>query len=189
MPSRLAAASLTVVLVGLSACAFAGEEDDRQTPQPIPSGAQQVQITLTPGESQDAKWEVGLTPDTVRAGDVYLGIGDGVVSFVERQTLPGASPGPLTDRQIARIRRTAADCPGFLGSCLHNYDRRHPDVMKGTVVSDLEAGYCDSRDDPPRGIRGGTHCLVMPIHVRPGRYLIMIGMPPIEGSAVLTVTP
>jgi hypothetical protein len=192
----LVAGGCLALLAALAACEVIGlgdEEDDRQTPEPIPSGAQQVQIMLTRGGAQDANapgpWDVELTPDTVRAGDVYLVLGDGAVSFVERQIAPGASPGPLTDGQIARIRHTADDCPGRLGSCLHNYDRRHPNVTKDTVVSDLEAGYCDSRNDPARGVRGGTHCLVMPIQVRPGRYLIMFGVPPIDGSAVLTVTP
>jgi hypothetical protein len=138
---------------------------------------------------------VELAPDTVRAGEVYLVIGDGLVSFVERKTAANPSPGPLTDWQITRISRGGTRCPRALGPCFHAYLHRHPDVMKDTLVTDIETGECDPRNDPAvRGTGGavdGTSafCKVLRVDVRPGRYLIVSGAQPIDGSAVLTVTP
>ena len=100
----------------------------------------------------------------------------------------------MTDWQIKKISRSAV-CPEARTGCLRAYERSHPDVLKDTSVTDAIAGYCDPRDDPAtRGtglsVTGGdAFCKVLRVEVRPGRYLIIIGPPPISGSAVLTVTP
>ena len=130
-----------------------------------------------------------LTPDTVRPGDVCLVTPRNGASFVERQTGPAASPGPLTDRQIARISGGVTFCPRAHGDCFQAYRHDHPDEMKNTVVSTLATGYCDSRDDPPPGVRGGERCYQMLVQLRPGRYLVSLGAMPVDGYAVLTVTP
>ena len=138
---------------------------------------------------------VELTPNTVPAGEVYVVIDDGYVSLLERKTAADASPGPLTDWQITRISRDGSRCPRALGPCFQAYRHRHPDVMKDTSVTDIESGYCDPRNDPAARGTGGAidgasaFCKVLRVDLRPGRYLIVSGAQPIDGSAVLTVTP
>ena len=189
-----------LLLLALAACdladVFDEEVDDRQTPEPIPSGAQQVHITLSDHVSAHPAprlTDVELTPDTVRAGEVYI-IAEGFVSFVERKTGPDASPGPLTDRQIAKISASAV-CPRGHADCLRAYAQSHPDVLKDTSITNIVEGYCDTREDPPTRGTGlspdgdNAFCQYLRVDLRPGRYLIMHGGPPTSGSAVLTVTP
>ena len=202
--SLLANAGLGVLLLALAACDFGLEDEERPpTPEPIPAGAQQVHITMHHLEGPDPNthrrlsprlWQVVLTPNIVRAGAVYLVIGDGIATFVERKTAPNASPGPLADWQIAKISRSAV-CPEGRAGCLRAYARSHPDVLNDTWVTDVVAGYCDPRDDPATHGTGlsptgsDAFCKVLRADVRPGRYLIILGPPPVDGSAVLTVTP
>jgi hypothetical protein len=183
------------LLLLLTACGLLEElddgDEDRQTPEPIPSGAQQIQITLTPHDPKAPRLtDVTLTPDTVRAGEVYI-IAEGWISFVERKAGPDATPGPLTDRQVSKITRSAV-CPRGHADCLREYVRTHPDVLKDTWVTNVIEGYCDSREDPAAhgtGLEDEAYCQYLRVDLRPGRYLIMHGGPPTSGAAVLTVTP
>ena len=84
---KFPAAGIAVVLLVLAACTGNA---------PIPSGAQQVQITVTDSG-------IELQPDNVAAGDVYLALDDGSISFVERKAGAYATSEPLSDEQIAQI--------------------------------------------------------------------------------------
>ena len=142
-----------------------------EQPTPVPAGAQVVQVTIT--ESA-----VVLQPDTVRAGDVYLAIESpptGSFAFVARQDSETATPGPLTDEGIDRLRR---------GDTFH------------TAVDFIMAGGCSpAQDAEARGKLG--HCgNVAKVVVSPGRYALVGGAP--EGdpaarglppAAILTVVP
>ena len=129
---------------------------------PIPSGAQQVQITVT-----DAG--VDLEPSSVAAGDVYLVLDDGAISFVERMAGPYGSPEPLDDLQIAQIRE---------GN------------LQDTSVSGLEATNCEPEQRAAARGMTGPCGNVMLVNVRPGSYLIVAGAPeePGQPSAILTAT-
>ena len=129
---------------------------------PIPSGAQQVQVTATDSS-------VELQPDRVAAGDVYLVLDDGSISFVARQAGAYASPEPLSDDQVAQVGE---------GN------------LQDTSVSGLEANSCDpDQNEAARGVPVLRQRDV--VTVRPGSYLIVAGAPEESGapSAVLTVTP
>ncbi|HET9345927.1 MAG TPA: hypothetical protein VFO05_09505 [Candidatus Limnocylindrales bacterium] len=137
----------------------------------VPAGAQVVDVTIT--ESA-----ISLEPDTVRAGDVYLALDSppgGSMAFVARQDSATATPGPLDDDGIERLRR---------GDTFH------------TMIDSLQAGGCSpDQDAAARGRMG--HCgNVMMIVVSPGRYAIvgggLEGDPAGGGSprmAILTVVP
>ena len=151
---RSPAAVVAATLLALAACAGNA---------PIPSGAQQVQITVT-----DAGVE--LQPATVAAGDVYIVLDDGSISFIERKAGAYASPEPLTAEQIAQIG---------------------DGNLQDTSTSGLEANNCDpDQNATARGMTGPCGN-VMLVTVRPGSYLIVAGAPEEGGapSAVLTVTP
>ena len=67
---------------------------------PIPSGAQQVHVT-------DTDTSLRLEPATVRAGDVYVvldGPRQNVVMVSEKRTAE-ATPGPMSDDDLDRLRR------------------------------------------------------------------------------------
>jgi hypothetical protein len=67
---------------------------------PIPSGAQQVHVT-------DTDTSLRLEPSTVRAGDVYVvldGPRQNVVLVSEKRTAE-ATPGPMSDDDLARLQR------------------------------------------------------------------------------------
>jgi hypothetical protein len=131
--------------------------------QPIPSGAQQVHVTASESD-------VTLHPATVAAGDVYLVLGGEAVSFVERKTGPDATPEPLSDEQLAEIRR---------GN------------VQDTSTSGLEANNCDADQNAAAQGQLGPCGNVMLVTVRPGKYLVVVGGPEEVGapSAILTVTP
>jgi len=130
---------------------------------PIPSGAQQVQVSV-------ADSGVELEPDSVAAGDVYLVLDNGSISFVERKAGAYATTGPLTDEQIAQIR--AGD-------------------LQDTSISGVEANNCDPEQNAAARGMTGPCGNVMLVTVQPGSYLIVAGAPEEGGapSAVLTVSP
>ena len=80
-------ATLLATLLALAACTGNA---------PIPSGAQQVQVTVTDSG-------VVLQPESVAAGDVYLVLDDGSISFVERKAGAYGTSEPLSEEQIAQI--------------------------------------------------------------------------------------
>jgi hypothetical protein len=153
------------------ACLLAGAIVGCESPTPIPAGAQVVHVTMT--ESS-----VVLEPHTVRAGDVYLMLDSppsGSLTFVTGQDSATATPGPLSDEAIERLRR---------GDTFH------------TMIDGLDAGGCSrAQDAEARGKMG--HCgNVMKFALGPGRYAVVGGAPegdPPGGAlppiAILTVLP
>jgi hypothetical protein len=153
------------------ACLLVGSILGCETPTAVPAGAQVVHVTIT-GSS------VTLEPGTVRAGDVYLELDsplNGSLTFVARRDSETATPGPLSDDAIERLRR---------GDTFH------------TMIDGLDAGGCSpAQDAEARGKMG--HCgNVMKAVVSPGRYVIAGGMPeadpaggPLPPMAILTVVP
>jgi hypothetical protein len=91
-----------VVIIGLLTGGLTGCESSTS----IPSGAQQVHVTATTSD-------VHLDPATARAGDVYLvlDVPDGGVNLIQTQADAGASPGPLSAADLARL--SAGDSQGF----------------------------------------------------------------------------
>jgi hypothetical protein len=92
--SRTAAAAAGVLALVVAGCGL-GEAT-------IPSGAQMVHLVATASV-------VSLDPATVHAGDVYLQLDEsadgGSFLFVERKAEATATPGPLTDDDLARLAR------------------------------------------------------------------------------------
>jgi hypothetical protein len=136
---------------------------------PIPSGAQQVHVVVTPSE-------VRLEPSTVRVGEVYLVLEapvGGSISFVESKRSAAASPGPLTDGDLERV--AAGD-------------------TEGTSISGLDAGGCSPEQDAADRGQMGPCGNVMLVVVSAGKYAVMGGMPEIGATptppmAVLFVEP
>lgn len=160
-PIRVRIAVLFPVLVALLGC---------EMPASVPTGAQVVHITITDSS-------VVLEPDTVRAGDVYLSLESpqsGSYVFVAGQDSETATPGPLTEDGLERLRR---------GDTFH------------TMIMSLEAGGCSPEQDAEaRGKMG--HCgNVAKVFVSPGQYAIVGGSPEdaaVGGSppiAILTIQP
>jgi hypothetical protein len=153
------------------ACLLVGAIGGCESPTPVPAGAQVVHVTITDSS-------VALEPDTVRAGDVYLALDappSGSFTFVAGQDSATATPGPLSDEAIERLRR---------GDTFH------------TMIDGLDAGGCGpAQDAEARGEMG--YCgNVMKFVVSPGRYAIVGGAPesdPPGGAlppmAILTVLP
>ena len=152
---RSSVAGIAATLLALAACAGNA---------PIPSGAQQVQITVTDEG-------IELQPESVPAGDVYLVLDGGSISFIERKAGAYASPEPLSDEQIAQIGDGNLQDTSVAGLEANNCDagseRRRP-------WDDRAMRQRDARDGP-----------------EPGSYLVVAGAPEESGapSAVLTVTP
>ena len=142
------------MLLALAACAGNA---------PIPSGAQQVHITVT--ESG-----VELQPNSVPAGDVYLVLDDGAISFIERKAGAYATTEPLTDEQIAQIG---------------------DGNLQDTSASGLEANNCDPQQNASARGMTGPCGNVMKVTLQPGKYLIVAGAPEEPGSpsAVLEASP
>jgi hypothetical protein len=151
---RPRAAAIAALLLWLSACTGNA---------PIPSGAQQVQVTVTDSG-------VELEPESVAAGDVYLVLDDGAINFIERKAGAYASNEPLNDEQIAQI---------LDGN------------LQDTSISGLDANTCDPEQRAAARGMTGPCGNVMLVRVRPGSYLIVAGPPEEAGqpSAVLAVTP
>ena len=137
----------------------------------IPAGAQQVHVTLTSSE-------VRLEPATVHAGEVYLVLDAplrGSFAFVEQKSAAAASPGPLSDDDLARL--ASGD-------------------TEGMAIGGLDAGGCSAAEDAEDRGRMGPCGNVMKAVVRPGRYAIVGGTPDADPSsggrpplAVLDVVP
>ena len=137
----------------------------------IPAGAQQVHVDIGPTE-------VRIQPATVHAGDVYLVLdspADGHLTFVARKATATATDGPLTEADLARIRRGDTE---------------------GTSIGGLDAGGCDAAQDAEDRGKMGPCGNVMKVVLSPGMYALMAGMPDADpGSAtsppmtVLEVTP
>ncbi|HET9539381.1 MAG TPA: hypothetical protein VFQ46_02165 [Candidatus Limnocylindria bacterium] len=147
-------ATLLATLLALAACTGNA---------PIPSGAQQVQVSVTASG-------VVLQPESVPAGDVYLVLDDGSISFVERKAGAYGTSEPLSEEQIAQIG---------------------DGNLQDTSVSGLEANNCDSEQNAAARGMTGPCGNVMLVRVQPSSYLIVAGAPEEGGapSAVLTVTP
>ena len=145
---------LATLLLALAACSGNA---------PIPSGAQQVNVTVTSSG-------VELHPDSVPPGDVYLVLDEGAIQFIERKAGPYAAAEPLTDEQIAQIGE---------GN------------LQDTSSSGFEAGTCDPEQNAAARGMTGPCGNVMKVTVQPGKYLIFAGAPEEPGapSAVLTVPP
>ncbi|HET8777165.1 MAG TPA: hypothetical protein VFN76_05855 [Candidatus Limnocylindria bacterium] len=136
--------------------------------QPIPSGARTVHVVIT----DDA---VELDPSVVGAGDVYLVLDEAVhKSFVlfGRQTSADASPGPLSEGDIARIGEGDT---------------------QGTFMTGLDAGGCSAEQDAAARGQLGPCGNVMKISLSPGLYAILGDSPDAAGEplpiGVLEVTP
>ena len=152
--SRLPVAGMAATFLALAACTGNA---------PIPSGAQQVHVTVTDSG-------VELQPDSVSAGDVYLVLDDGSISFVERKAGAYGTSEPLSEEQIAQVG---------------------DGNLQDTSISGLEANTCDPEQNAAARGMTGPCGNVMLVTVQPGSYLIVAGAPEEGGapSAILTVTP
>jgi hypothetical protein len=134
----------------------------------VPAGAQVVRVVAT-------EQSITLAPDSVRAGDVYLLLDEPTRSilFVQSQTSAEATPGPLDDEALERLRQ---------GDTFH------------TAVSGFDAGGCSPGQDAENRGRMG-HCgNVMLVVLSPGDYAVVTGDLEGDGAtrpriAVLTVVP
>jgi hypothetical protein len=152
--SALAFSGSTLLMLMLAAC---------EGNSPIPAGAQQVQISVSPTGVQ-------LQPATVHAGDVYLVLDSGQISFVEQKATADATPGPLTDEDIAQIGRGNT---------------------QGTSITGFEAGNCDPQQNASARGQLGPCGNVMLVKLQAGNYLVAGAAPEELGtpSSVLHVVP
>jgi hypothetical protein len=120
---------------------------------------------------------ISLEPTTVRAGDVYLVLdspADGSIVFFQSKASASATPGPLTDAELARIA---------LGD------------TQGTEMGGLDAGGCDAGQNAAGRGRTGPCGNAMHVMLVPGKYAILADTPEAGSSAaqppmaVLEVTP
>jgi hypothetical protein len=161
-PIRCLAVGFALALLLLAGCSRA---------EGIPSGAQQVHVVV-------ADTEVLLEPATVRAGEIYLVVdapADASNTFVERKDAADATPGPLTDGDVARLE--GGD-------------------LEYTSSTGLDAGGCSAEQNAADRGRMGPCGNVMRVVVAPGTYAILGGAPesdPATGGrppmAVLHVLP
>ena len=138
---------------------------------PVPSGAQVVQLTVTDSS-------VVLQPDTVRAGDVYLALEsppNGTFAFVARQDSGTATPGPMTQDAIERLR---------------------DGENANTILTSFDAGGCSPEQDAEARGKVGYCGNVAKMTVSPGLYAIVgttpdgdLGPGGYSPMAVLTVVP
>lgn len=162
MTPRSSISLASLLLVALLGCSRA---------TPIPEGAQVVHVVITTSE-------VRLDPPTVRAGEVYLVLDapvSGSFAFVERKAAADATPGPLSDDDLARLARGDT---------------------QGTSVGGLDAGGCSEEQNAEDRGRMGPCGNVMKVSLVDGKYAIVGGSPegdPATGrvppSAVLQVLP
>jgi hypothetical protein len=153
------------------ACLLAGATAACESSTAVPAGAQIVHVTITEAS-------VALEPDTVRAGDVYLVLDappGGSLAFVAAKDSAAATPGPLSDEAIQRLRR---------GDTFH------------TMVEGLDAGGCSPDQDAEARGKMGPCGNVMKFVVGVGRYAIVGGAPegdppggPLPPMEILTVLP
>jgi hypothetical protein len=145
----LKALALGVLAATVAACSASS---------PIPSGAQQVHIVVT-------NEAISLEPATVRAGDVYLVLdspAEGSIVFFQSKASASATPGPLTDAELARIA---------LGD------------TQGTEMGGLDAGGCDAGQNAAGRGRSGPCGNAMHVVLTPGKYAILGGSPDAGDSA------
>ena len=147
---------LLAVAVLLTAC---------RTADPIPVGAQVVHVAVTAAS-------VTINPKTVRAGDVYVVL-DGPeldVGFATSVPSAGATPGPLSDEELDRLR---------LGD------------VQGLGLSSFEVG-CDAAQQAEDRGKIGYCGNVRRQPLTAGKYAFYIGSPEaggIRSMAVLEVLP
>jgi hypothetical protein len=137
---------------------------------PVPSGAQQVHVA-------DTDSSLDLQPATVRAGDVFVVL-DGPrqnVVFVARKNTADATPGPMSDDDLDRLRHSDTEgtsTEGLSVACSTNQRA----AARGQV------GYCGN---------------VYKYTLAPGKYAFLLA-PPDDSSpglispqtmAILEVTP
>lgn len=134
----------------------------------VPAGAQVVHIVST-------DQSVTLTPDNVRAGDVYLMLDEplaGSITFVQAQVSADATPGPLDDEGLERLRTG--------------------DTFQ-TAMTGLDAGGCSPAQDAENRGRMGPCGNVLRFVLSPGTYAVVSGSLEGDGAtpriAVLTVVP
>jgi hypothetical protein len=161
-PDRVRLGIVSLLLGTLIGCAQA---------TPVPAGAQVVQVTMTDSS-------VVLQPDTVRAGDVYLALESpptGTFAFVARQDSGTATPGPMTDDAIERLRGGE---------------------NANTILTSFEAGGCSPEQDAAARGKVGYCGNVAKTTVSPGRYAIVgtspdgdLGPGGYSSMAILTVLP
>lgn len=133
--------------------------------EPIPPGAQQVHIVITESE-------VRLDPASVRAGDVYLVLdapAQGSFVFVQQKTTAEATPGPLTDDDLARL---ATGNSQF------------------TAIEGISAGGCSAEQDAEARGQMGYCGNVFQVTLSQGKYAILSDAPEVQPPmAVLEVLP
>ena len=114
----------------------------------IPPGSQVVHVAITESE-------VRLTPDTVRAGDVYLVLDEplaGSFGWAQRKRAADEAEGPLSDDDLERIA--------------------HGDT-EGTSIGGLDSGGCAAdQDAASRGMMGPCGN-VMKATVAAGKYAVL----------------
>lgn len=143
---------------------------DRHEPIVVPDGAQQVKVLVSDGM-------ITLTPDTVRAGEVYLVLAQGSdagYSFIARQDAPGVTFGPFSDDQVSRVVQ---------GDAYHTYT---DDFGQGCADIAKEAPHCGAYG--PLVLTAGKYVFTGPgwelREVEPDASFV-----PDESVAVLTVRP
>lgn len=134
-----------VILLGLLSGVLAGCGRGQAS---IPDGAQEVHVVITESE-------VRLDPSTVRAGDVYLVLDaplDASIGFVKQARTAAATPGPLSDDDLARLARGDT---------------------QGTMIEAMRAGGCSPEQDAAdRGQMGYCGNVRMVVLVE-GKYAIL----------------
>lgn len=137
--------------------------------EPIPSGAQQVHIVITDSE-------VRLEPATVRVGDVYLVLdapAQGSFVFVQQKTTAEATPGPLTDDDLALLSTGNSQF---------------------TAIEGISAGGCSAEQDAEARGQMGYCGNVFQVTLSEGKYAVLGNGPgnpgdPPSSMAVLEVLP
>jgi len=169
MSRRVLLACIGLLLLALAACDADVDDEEYPTPQPIPEGAEQVHTEITlhgPG----GDYSMDLDRYEVPAGEVYLVVRDGAY-FVERQTSPDASAGPLTVEQKDRISEGEGRW------------------LQDTRITQIVGGYCDPREDPPAmGMRERPFCQQLRVNLQPGQYILVAWLDRDAPIAVWAVT-
>jgi hypothetical protein len=139
--------------------------------KPVPADAQQVHVTVD-------RSTVRLTPAQVRAGDVYVILDEPTtsVAFVQGKHTADATPGALSDDDLARLARGDTE-----GTALGGFD------VVGCDATQRAAARNQTK------VPGGCgNAFLVPL--TPGSYTFMTGDPAVIAPAkpqiaVLTVLP